>query len=47
MRQKKSNIWWYLIGGIIFLGIIFVAAHEVPLKGEHVEQVLENSFLHK
>lgn len=47
MRQKKSNLWIYLsIIAVIGL-ILFVAVHEVPLKSEHVEQPLDNTFLDK
>ncbi len=47
MRQKKSNLWIYL-GIIAVIGLIlFVAVHEVPLKSEHVEQPLDNTFLDK
>ncbi len=45
MRQKKSNLWIY-IGLIAFLALLlFVASHEAPIKQEHVEQTLDNSFL--
>ncbi len=37
MRQKKSNIIYYILG-IIFLGaVIFAVTHEVPMQVEHVE----------
>ena len=43
MRQKKSNLIYYVIG----IGVLFVASQEVPVKVEQVEQPLENSFLNK
>ena len=43
MRQKKSNLIYYVIGIVV----LFVASQEVPVKVEQVEQPLENSFLNK
>lgn len=47
MRQKKSKAIYYIAGVIIFAAIAFIASREVPVKAEHVEQPLENSFLNK
>lgn len=47
MRQKKSNIWLYGGGILLILLVLFVASREVPMKTEHVEQTLDNSFLDK
>ena len=47
MRQKKSNLIYYVIGIVVLAGVLFVASPEVPAKGEQVEQPLENSFLNK
>lgn len=47
MRQKKSKVIFYIIGVVIILGVLFVASREVPVKSEHVEQPLENTFLNK
>lgn len=43
MRQKKSNLIYYVIGIVVLAGVLFV----VPVKVEQVEQPLENSFLNK
>lgn len=47
MRQKKSKLIFYILGLIVFLAVAFVVTMEVPLKIEHVEQPLENTFLNK
>lgn len=47
MRQKKSKTIFYILGLIIVLAIVFVLTLEVPIKVEHIEQPLENTFLNK
>ncbi|MBQ8465439.1 MAG: hypothetical protein IJ545_05460 [Alphaproteobacteria bacterium] len=47
MKQKKSKIIYYVFGIVILVGLFYVATHQIPLKTEHVEQVLENDFLEK
>lgn len=47
MRQKKSNLIYYVIGIVVLAGVLFVVSQEVPVKVEQVEQPLENSFLNK
>ena len=47
MRQKKSNLIYYVIGIVVLAGVLFVDSQEVPVKVEQVEQPLENSFLNK
>lgn len=47
MRQKKSKTLFYFLGLIVVLAVVFVVTLEVPVKIEHVEQPLENSFLNK
>jgi len=47
MRQKKSNLIYYVIGIVVLAGGLFVASQEVPVKVEQVKQPLENSFLNK
>lgn len=47
MRQKKSNLIYYVIGIVVLAGVLIVASQEVPVKVEQVEQPLENSFLNK
>ncbi len=47
MRQKKSKAIFYILGLIVVLAVLFVISQEVPVKIEHVEQPLENSFLNK
>lgn len=47
MRQKKSKAIYYIAGLILVAAVLFVASREVPVKVEHVEQPLENSFLNK
>ncbi len=38
MRQKKSNLIYYIIGVLILAATAFVVIHEVPMKSEKVEQ---------
>ena len=38
MRQKKSNLIYYIIGVVILAAVVFVVMHEVPMQVEHVEQ---------
>ena len=38
MRQKKSNLAWYIIGLAVLAAVVFVVMHEVPREVEHVEQ---------
>ena len=38
MRQKKSNLIYYVIGIVVLAGVLFVASQEVPVKVEQVEQ---------
>lgn len=47
MRQKKSKTLFYVLGLIVVLAIVFVMTLEVPIKVEHIEQPLENTFLNK
>ena len=47
MRQKKSKTLFYFLGLIVVLAVVFVVTLEVPVKVEHIEQPLENSFLNK
>ena len=41
MRQKKSNLAYYIVAALILAAIAFVVFHEVPLKQEHVEEVIK------
>lgn len=47
MRQKKSNLIYYVAGIVVIAAVLFVATREVPVKVEQVEQPLENTFLNK
>lgn len=47
MRQKKSKTIFYFLGLLAVLAVLFVITLEVPIKVEHVEQPLENTFLNK
>ncbi len=47
MRQKKSKAIFYVLGLIVVLAVLFVISQDVPMKAEHVEQPLENTFLNK
>ncbi len=38
MRQKKSNLMYYVIGAVILAAVVFVVMHEVPMQVEHVEE---------
>jgi len=40
MRQKKSNLIYYVIGAVILAAVVFVVMHEVPMQVEHVEEVI-------
>lgn len=41
MRQKKSNLTYYIIAIIVLAAVGFVVLHEIPLKQEHVEEVIK------
>ena len=41
MRQKKSNIIYYVIAAILLLNVGLVIFTEVPIKIEHVEEVIK------
>ena len=43
--EDKSKAIFYILGLIIVLAFLFVISTEVPVKVEHVEQPLENTFL--
>lgn len=47
MRQKKSNALFYILGAVVLAVLLFVFTLDVPVKQEHVEQPLENTFLNK
>ncbi len=38
MRQKKSNLVYYVVGALLLAAVAFVIVHEVPMTVEHVEQ---------
>lgn len=37
MRQKKSNLIYYILGAVLFAAVVFAVVHEVPMQVEHVE----------
>ncbi len=41
MRQKKSNIVYYIIAAVLLLAIGLVIFTEVPMKIEHIEEVIK------
>lgn len=41
MRQKKSNLIYYLIAAVLLAAIGFVVLHEIPLSVEHIEEVIK------
>lgn len=45
MRHKKSKLPYFIIGLVLLIGLCYVATRELPLKTEHVEQPLPNTFL--
>ena len=48
MRQKKSKSIYYIIAAAAVLAVfLFVAMLELPVKTEHVEEVIPNDFLTK
>lgn len=38
MRQKKSNLLYYVIGLLILATTVFVVIHEVPMESKKIEQ---------
>ncbi len=40
MRQKKSNLIYYILGAILVAAVVFAVVHEVPMQVEHVETEL-------
>ncbi len=41
MRQKKSNLIYYIVAVLLLAAVGFVVFHEIPLKQEHVEEVIK------
>lgn len=41
MRQKKSNLIYYIIAAVVLAAAGFVVLHEIPLAQEHVEEVVK------
>ncbi len=41
MRQKKSNLMYYVVAVLLVAAIGFVVFHEIPLKQEHVEETVK------
>lgn len=41
MRQKKSNLIYYIIAVVLLAAVGFVILHEIPLSPEHVEEVIK------
>ena len=39
--KEKSNILYYIIGGVILVALGFVVLTELPVKQEHVEEVIQ------
>lgn len=37
MRQKNSNLIYYVLGFAVLALSVFVIVHEVPMQVEHVE----------
>lgn len=40
MRQKKSNLIYYVLGAVLIAAVVFVVMHEVPMQVEHVEEAV-------
>ena len=40
MRQKKSNMMYYVIAVVVIIAVAFVVMHEVPMQVEHVEKTV-------
>ena len=47
MKQKKTNILYFLIALVVLAGLAYVATHNIPLKTKHIEQPIANDFLYK
>lgn len=41
MRQKKSNLIYYIIAAVVLAAVGFVVLHEIPLTPEHVEEIVK------
>ena len=41
MRQKKSNIIYYIIAAVFIALLCFVSFTEIPVEVEHVEQIVD------
>lgn len=41
MRNKKSNLIYYIIAAVAILAIAAAVFMEVPLQQEHIEQVIK------
>lgn len=40
MRQKKSNLVYYVVASVIIAAIAFMVLHEVPIRQEHIEEII-------
>lgn len=41
MRREKSNFIYYAAAVLLIIALGFVMLHEIPLKQEHIEEVLK------
>ena len=41
MRREKSNLVYYIVAALILVALGFVMFHEIPLKQEHIEEVIK------
>lgn len=41
MRQKKSNLIYYIIAAVLVALVSFVVLMDVPMPVEHVEEVIK------
>lgn len=39
-NQGKSKVLYYIVGVILLIALGFVVFHELPLKTEHIEEVI-------
>ncbi len=40
MRQKKSNLIYYIVAAVVLALVGFVVFTEIPIEAEHVEETV-------
>lgn len=41
MRQKKSNLVYYIVAAVLVAAISFIVFTDVPMPQEHIEEIVK------